>query len=136
MKLGEIGALVGRIQGQWADSNLLSSDQISASGMGRVRGFDETVGYASKGLVASLELRSKSFPTAHAGEFQGISFIDAATLNPDHPGDVDRLAAVGVGVNWHYQEVLAAKLILGIPIAAPSDVDDDPRLYFSVSTYW
>lgn len=136
LKLGEVGALVGRVQGQWANSKLLSSDQISAGGMGRIRGFDEAVGYASKGLVASVELRSKAYPTSHAGEFQGISFIDAATLSRDNPGDAGQLGAWGIGVNWHYQEMFAAKLALGIPIVAPDDVDADPRLYFSVSTNW
>ncbi len=135
-KLGEIATLVGRGQAQWADSKLLSSDQISAGGVNRVRGFDETVGYASKGVVASIELQSRSLPIFKTGEFQAISFLDGAVLNRDQSGDVGQLASVGVGLRWRYAERLSAKVDLGVPIDYPKDLGGDPVLHFSVSTNW
>lgn len=136
LKLGEVGFLVARAQGQWADSTLLSSDQISAGGVYRVRGFDEAVGYASKGIVGTLEWQSKSFPTPHTGDFQAIAFIDGAILNRDTVSDAGELASVGVGLRWQYEEMLSVKLDLGIPIDHPSNLSGDPMLYFSVSTNW
>ena len=135
-KLGEIATLVGRGQAQWADSTLLSSDQISAGGVSRVRGFDETVGYASKGVVASIELQSRNFQVPKSGEFQAISFLDGAVLNRDQSGDAGQLASVGVGLRWRYAERLSAKLDLGVPVDHPADLGGDPVLHFSVSTNW
>ncbi len=136
LKLGENATLLGRCQAQWADSALLSSDQISAGGVGRVRGFDETVGYASKGIIATIELQSKFYHTQKAGDWQGISFIDAAFLDREHSYDVGQLASTGVGLRWRYEENIAAKLDLGIPINCPDHTDVGPMLHFSVSTSW
>lgn len=135
-KLREIATLVGRSQMQWADSRLLSSDQISAGGVSRVRGFDETAGYASKGVVGSVELQSRSFPLWKGSELQMISFIDGAILDRDQSDDVGQLASVGVGLRWHYEERLSAKLDLGVPVSYPTDFDGKPMLHFSVSTNW
>jgi hemolysin activation/secretion protein len=136
LKVADLGFLVGRLQGQWADSILLSSDQISAGGVSRVRGFDEAVGYASKGLVGTLEMQFKGLPTPAYGDFQAITFIDGAILSRDVAGDPGQLASVGVGMRWRYEENLSAKLDFGIPIEHPETMDDDPMLYFSVMTNW
>lgn len=136
LKVADLGFLVGRVQGQWADSTLLSSDQVSAGGVSRVRGFDEAVGYASKGLVGTLEFQFKNLPTPRYGDFQAITFIDGAALSRDAPGDPGQLASVGAGLRWRYDEKVSAKLDLGIPIDHPKNLDGDPMLYFSVMTNW
>jgi len=136
LKVAEMGFLVGRLQGQWADSILLSSDQISAGGVSRVRGFDEAVGYASKGLVGTIEFQFKNLPTPRCGDFQAIAFIDGATLNRDTAGDPGQLVSVGAGLRWSFEEKVSAKLDLGIPIDHPNELDGDPKLYFSVMTNW
>jgi hemolysin activation/secretion protein len=136
LKVADLGFLVGRLQGQWADSDLLSSDQISAGGVSRVRGFDEAVGYASNGLVGTVEFQFKSLPTPRYGDFQAITFIDGAILSRDAAGDPGQLASVGAGLRWRYEENLTAKLDLGIPIEHPETLNDDPMLYFSVMTDW
>ncbi len=136
LKVADLGFLVGRVQGQWADSVLLSSDQISAGGVSRVRGFDEAVGYASKGLVGTVEFQFKSLPTRRYGDFQAITFIDGAALSRDAAGDPGQLASVGAGLRWRYDEKVSAKLDLGIPIEYPNSLDGDPMLYFSVMTNW
>jgi hemolysin activation/secretion protein len=136
LKLGDNATLLGRCQGQWADSALLSSDQISTGGVGRVRGFDETVGYASKGLIATIELQSRSYHTPNVGDYQAISFVDAAFLDRDHSYDVGQLASTGVGLRWRYEEKFAARVDLGIPINCPRQIDVSPMLHFSISTTW
>ncbi|MEO5913696.1 MAG: ShlB/FhaC/HecB family hemolysin secretion/activation protein [Luteolibacter sp.] len=136
LKLGENATLVGRGRGQWADSSLLSSDQLSAGGYNRVRGFDETVGYASTGIVATLELQSRFYQVPRAGSFQGLTFIDAAALHRDEDTDTGQLASVGIGVRWRFEEMLSSRIDLGIPIDHPDDLDGDPRIEFSISTSW
>jgi hemolysin activation/secretion protein len=101
-----------------------------------VRGFDETVGYASKGVVGTVEFQSKSFPTSRFGDFQAIAFVDGAALSRDAAGDPGQLASVGAGLRWRYEERVTAKLDLGIPIDHPDNLDGDPMLYFSVMTNW
>lgn len=136
LKLGKLANLVGRCQAQWADSALLSSDQISAGGVGRVRGFDETVGYASKGLLSSIELQSKSYHTSEAGDWQGIVFVEAAFLQQDIGNDVGELSSTGIGLRWRFQDSINARIDLAIPIVFPEEVDSSPLLHFSVSTTW
>jgi hemolysin activation/secretion protein len=136
LKLGENATLLGRCQAQWADSELLSSDQISAGGVGRVRGFDETVGYASRGFIATIELQSRSYHTPKAGDYQAVAFLDTAFLNRDQAGDVGQLASTGLGLRWRHDERVTAKLDLGIPIDCPDGIDTKPMFHFSVSTAW
>jgi hemolysin activation/secretion protein len=136
LKVADLGFLVGRLQGQWADSILLSSDQISAGGVSRVRGFDEAVGYASKGLCGTIEFQFKNLATPRYGDFQLITFIDGAALSRDAAGDPGQLASVGAGLRWRHDEKVSAKLDLGIPIDHPKNLDGDPMLYFSVMTNW
>ena len=136
IKLGEKAILLGRCQSQWSDSMLLSSDQISAGGVGLVRGFDETVGYASTGIVATIELQSRRYRTPKAGDYQAVTFLDAAFLDRDQAGDVGQLASTGVGLRWYRAERVSARVDLGIPIDCPAQMDRDLMLHFSVSTTW
>jgi hemolysin activation/secretion protein len=136
LKLSKNAMLLGRCRSQWADSNLLSSDQISAGGFGLVRGFDESVGYASTGIVTTVELQSRNFHTTKAGDYQVVTFFDAAFLNRDQAGDIGQLTSTGVGLRWRYAEHLSARLDLAIPVDCPEQENSDPMLHFSVSTTW
>jgi len=135
-KLGENLTLLARCRSQWANSKLLSSDQISASGYGLVRGFDETVGYASNGVVATVELQSGSYRTMKTGGFQAVTFLDAAFLNRDQADDAGQIASTGVGLRWRYAEHLSARVDLAVPIERPESINSAPMLHFSVSTTW
>jgi len=136
LKFGEVATLLGRCEAQWSDSVLLSSDQISAGGYGRVRGFDETVGYASKGMVATIELQSKFYQSPKTGEFQAVSFIDGALLHRDQDSDVGQIASTGIGLRWRYEDHFSTRIDLGVPIDYPDDESGDPMVHFSVSTTW
>ena len=136
LKIGKEATLVSRSRAQWANSALLSSDQLSSGGYNRVRGFDETVGYASTGVVTALELQSRFYPAPRFGTFQGVTFFDAAALHRDEDTDAGQLASVGVGVRWRYEEMLSARMDLGIPVDYPDDLDGDPRIEFSFSVSW
>jgi hemolysin activation/secretion protein len=136
LRLGTAATLAFRGSAQWADSDLLSSDQISAGGVNRVRGFDETVGYASNGAVAGLELRSRDYQMSRAGEWQGLLFMDGALLDRDTVADAGQLASVGAGLRWRFGERLSARADLGFPIEAPAAEDDSPVLHFFISSYW
>ncbi len=136
LKLGTVATLAFRGSAQWADSDLLASDQIFAGGVNRVRGFDETVGYASNGLVAGLELRSRDYQTGRAGDWQGLLFMDGALLDRDSVTDAGQLASVGAGLRWRFGERLSARADLGFPLEAPAAVDDSPVLHFSISSFW
>ena len=136
LKIGDEATLVGKGRAQWANSELLSSDQLSSGGYNRVRGFDETVGYASTGIVGTLELQSRFHAAPHAGTFQGVAFFDAAALHRDQDTDAGQLASVGVGIRWRFEEMLSARMDLGIPVDHPDDLDGDPRIEFSISASW
>lgn len=136
LKLTQDMALVGKARGQWADSELLSSDQLSAGGYNRVRGFDETEGYASTGVVLTLELQSKFYQTNHLGSIQGLAFVDGAALHRDAATDTGQLAAVGFGFRWRFDDRVSARADFGIPVDYPDDLDGDPQLEFAISTSW
>lgn len=136
LKLPESMTLVGKARGQWSDSTLLSSDQLSAGGYNRVRGFDETVGYASTGIVLTLELQSKFYQTTRAGSLQGLVFVDGAFLHRDADTDAGQLASAGFGFRWRFDDRVSARADLGIPVDYPDDLDGDPQVEFAISTSW
>lgn len=134
--LGDAGLLLGRMKAQWSDSTLLSSDQFAAAGASRVRGFDETKGYADNGLIMTLEWQSPFWHAGDAGDFQALTFLDAGFLDSHQGNDGSQLASIGVGLRWKFGEHLNAKADLGIPIDNPDADKADPRLHFSVTTTW
>jgi hemolysin activation/secretion protein len=134
--LGDPGLLLGRVKAQWSDSTLLSSDQFAASGATRVRGFDETKGYADNGLVLTVEWQSPTWHSRIAGDFQAVSFFDAGFLDSHQGNEGSQLASVGIGFRWRLDEHLTAKADLGIPIDNPDADEANPRLHFSINTTW
>lgn len=136
VRLGKAGSLIGRLRGQWADSELLSSDQISAGGMNRVRGFDEVVGYASSGLVGGIEWQSPQWRHPLAGDWTGVCFVDGAVLNRDSPADPGELLSAGFGFRFRWSERVAGRLDCGFPLECPDTIDSDPMLHFALGFSW
>lgn len=136
LRLGDFGALAGRLSAQWADSKLLSSDQISAGGMTRVRGFDEVVGYASSGLVGSLEWQSPLLKLPVIGDVLGLCFVDGAVLDRDSALDPGELLSTGFGTRWRWSEQLYGRLDCGFPLECPDTIDSNPMWHFAVGFNW
>lgn len=136
LRLGKAGSLLARLRGQWSDSKLLSSDQISAGGMTRVRGFDEVVGYASSGLVANVEWQSPAWSVPHAGDLLGVCFVDGAVLDRDAAADPGELLSTGFGARWRWSERLYGRLDCGFPLECPDTIDSNPMWHFAVGFNW
>lgn len=136
LRLGSAGVLSTRLRAQWADSDLLSSDQISAGGMTRVRGFDEVIGYASSGLVANLEWQSPFWNGEVVGDLAGVLFVDGAVLDRDSPNDPGELLSTGFGCRWRWSERLYGRLDCAFPLECPDNIDSDPMLHFAVGFNW
>lgn len=134
--LEDAGQLMGKLRAQWSDTTLLPSDQIAASGASRVRGFDETKGFADNGLIMTFEWQSPFWHAGNAGDFQALTFLDAGFLDSHQGNDGSQLAAIGVGVRWRLDAHLTAKADLGFPIDDPDTDKADPRLQFSITTTW
>ncbi len=135
-KIGDAGLLLGKMKAQWSDSGLLPSDQFASSGATRIRGFDETKGFADNGLIMTLEWQSPTWHSRIAGDLQAVSFVDAGFLDSHQGNEGSQLAAVGVGFRWRLDDHLTAKADLGIPIDNPDADEANPRLHFSINTTW
>jgi hemolysin activation/secretion protein len=135
-KLGEFGSLLMRVRGQWADSDLLSSDQLSAGGLSGVRGFDEVVGYASNGVLGGIEWQSPTWQTAKAGDWTGAVFVDGAVLDRDASTDPGELLSTGVGCRFRWNDQVNARLDLAFPLECADSVDSNPMWHFSLGFSW
>lgn len=135
-RLGKVGALILRMRGQWADSDLLASDQLTAGGMAGVRGFDEVVGYASNGCMGGIEWQSPLWSSGVAGDWMGVAFVDGALLDRDIPIDAGELLSAGFGCRFRWNERINGRLDLGFPLECPDTVDSDPMLHFSIGMNW
>lgn len=100
-----------RLTAQYADGNLLPSEQLGGGGEESVRGYDPRAVNGSEGLLVREELHSPSFRPlgwmfgAHANNgAQIVAFWDYARLRDPHmqPGNPDHFAleSVGAGFNW------------------------------------
>jgi hemolysin activation/secretion protein len=136
LRMGAAGALHARLRAQWADAELLSSDQLSAGGMTRVRGFDEVVGYASNGLLANIEWRSPAWRHASTGELLGVLFVDGALLDRDAASDPSELLSAGFGCRGRWGERIYGRLDCGFPLECPDGVDSSPLIHFAVGFNW
>jgi hemolysin activation/secretion protein len=135
-RLGEVGSLVLRMRGQWADSDLLSSDQLTAGGLAGVRGFDEVVGYASNGLMGGIEWQSPLWSGGAAGDWMGVAFVDGAVLDREIRIDPGELLSAGFGCRFRWKERVNGRLDVGFPLECPDNVDSDPMLHFSIGMNW
>jgi hemolysin activation/secretion protein len=136
LRLGGYGSLSTRLRAQWADSKLLSSDQISAGGMTRVRGFDEVVGYASNGMVGNLEWQSPTWSIPHAGDLLGVCFVDGALLDRDAKSDPGQLLSAGFGARWRLSENFYGRIDCAFPLDCPDGIDSNPMWHFAVGFNW
>lgn len=117
-------SLVGRLEGQLSNANLLASETLGAGGYDTVRGFEQRIVRGDNGIIASLELRTPPVSFAKWSGFYnvrdamvGLVFFDYAYLaNEDLlPDEVDQitLGSVGVGIRYQVDDNLTVRLDYG-----------------------
>lgn len=137
-RLSERFSLYTQVQGQWADSNLDSSEKISLGGAYGVRAYPQGEAAGDQGWLANVELRY-----ALSDAWQLSTFVDhgQVRLNKDawSSGDNHRsLSGAGVGARWaaHGWQVNAVAAWKLGNADAQSDVERTPRVWAQVVRYF
>lgn len=133
-RLTERFSLYGRLQSQWADGNLDSSEKLNLGGAYGVRAYPQGEAVADEGWLTSIELRYALAPA-----WQLSAFIDhgQARLNKrswDEDDNYRQLSAAGLGARWsqHGWDINAvAAWKLGAE-EAESDSDRSPRVWLQL----
>lgn len=128
--------LSGKLEGQLADSPLVSNEQFSAGGVDSVRGYHESERLGDDAVFARLEL-SRPVPAMRwMEELQPFMFAEGASLRVKDPlaGQADGydLASAGLGLRLRARG-LSAGIDWAHPFKATEQVPrGDDRVHFSV----
>ncbi|MCB1233208.1 MAG: ShlB/FhaC/HecB family hemolysin secretion/activation protein, partial [Verrucomicrobiae bacterium] len=116
-------SLLGRVETQVSNGNLLASETLGAGGYDSVRGFEQRLVRGDNGVVASLELRTKPVSLAQWTGFYnardaliGLLFADYGYLwSADPLPDEERisLGSVGIGLRYQLDDHLTVRLDYG-----------------------
>ena len=124
------------LAGQWASTNLDSSQQISLGGPRAVRAYPVNEAVADEGVVVNAELRYAVTPGVTLSGFYDFGW---ARFNVDPPPTVvdnDRtLRGYGVGVYWTAPWGMTVTASVAWPDSGPSlsAPNRDPRFFFQIS---
>lgn len=134
-------SLVGRLEGQLSNSNLLASETLGAGGYDTVRGFEQRIVRGDNGIIASLELRTPPVSFARWTGFYnvrdamvGLVFLDYAylaneNLLPDEVSEIT-LGSFGVGIRYQVDDNLTVRLDYGWQIDESGfDDGEDGRVH-------
>jgi hemolysin activation/secretion protein len=138
--IGPANTLYLAVSGQWANSNLDSSQKVLAGGPFTVRAYDLSAISGDTGYQETVEFRHL-LASAWQGRWQTLAFLDSAQVtinkNPTLPGvNKTTLSGVGVGLNWIGPQAWSAKIYVATPIgSAPALVQDSSsvRLWVELS---
>ncbi|MCR6685235.1 ShlB/FhaC/HecB family hemolysin secretion/activation protein [Pseudoxanthomonas sp.] len=142
--------LRARLNGQWADGNLDSSQQFVLGGPTGVRGYPVNEAAGDSGAVLQLELH-RVWTWPRQGELDGHLSLDTGTIrqrqDPWDGWDMDgarhnryRLSAFGAGLRWT-RGGLSASIALAAPLGGNPGVLEDgnqdgtrrtPQLWFNL----
>jgi len=123
-------SLFATVSGQWADSELDSSESFILGGAKGVRAYPQGEGAGSKGWLGQVELR-------YAIEnFVPYLFYDSGRISRDAEDDKRSIAGCGVGLrysydNWSLDLVSAWKTSGGD--AKSDEKQRNPRIWFTLS---
>ncbi len=132
----------GRVNGQKANSPLISNEQFSIGGMQSVRGYFETQALTDDGLMGSFELRSPHLLPAYMdtiNKLQAIAFFDGGRGWTQHAPkgtaqSID-LASLGFGMRFQLWKYFVGVLDLGFPLIEIKPVQaGDPKLHFNIAS--
>jgi len=134
---------VARASGQFADGNLLPSEQLGFGGYASVRGYEENEALADRGILASVEVRAPAFSLVDrvfsegkpggGDEFQWLAFWDYA-----HGGNIDRLpgearftslSSIGPGFRWSFGNRFSMRLDYGFQLRESGTGPGDSRIH-------
>jgi len=111
---------VGRLNGQWALTDLPQSQYFQIGGMATVRGAPEALMSAESGYVASGEVRYQILTTPGSGRLDVFGFLDHGGIfyreSPPGMRSDGYLASVGAGLTFMMGRHLAATVGYGQPI--------------------
>ena len=122
-------ALASRLNGQVADSPLISNEQFSMGGSQSVRGYLETHALADDGVTASLEWYSPRLVPNDwddVDKFRALAFLDAGKgwIMSALPGNANHvaLAGAGVGLRFDVWKHLQGEFDFAVPLLTQGNV--------------
>ncbi len=134
------------LTGQWADGNLMASEQVGLGGYGTVRGYKERIHRGDYGYFLNLELYSPAFSPSQDWFNQGyndslrfLTFFDVGHAGSvdDNPADLlddsQTLMSVGVGLRYEFDNDLRIRLDYGFQLEDPipaANTKDGGALHF------
>lgn len=131
--------LYAALDGQLADSPLVSNEQFSAGGAESVRGYYESQVLGDDGITGNLEVRTPSFADAipHVSELRFLVFADGswARIRKPLPSQTSHFDLYGTGLGFRLKgdQGLAATLDWAWALATEDDVHKgDSRVHFSL----
>ncbi len=132
---GEFQA-VGSLEGQYASSPLLSSEQFGYGGQAFGRAYDSSEILGDRGVAFSLELRYAGLPV----NVQPFGFYDVGKVfNQDHSGGLDQSgASAGLGGRFRLGGPVRGEAYVAWPLTRPIGTpitgnETSPRLNFSLT---
>lgn len=138
-KLYQGSQLYLALDGQVADTPLVSNEQFNAGGAQSVRGYYESQALGDNGLVTNIELRSPSYAEhiPQISELRLLAFADAAKLHVRHPlssnPDTHELYSAGLGFRLTGDKGFDAEFDWAWPLKDNSGVDEgDGRAHFKL----
>ena len=135
-------SLFGKLDGQITADPLVSSEQLSAGGVGDVRGYLEAERIGDYGVRGTMELRSPSFAdriSSSINDWRVHAFFDGAGLWLRSPlvGEQSSFSLYGIGVGSRltmFDDINAA-IDLAIPLTKGAVTKaGDMRVHFRVSS--
>ncbi len=147
--------LYGKVQGQWADQPLVSSEQLASAGSTTVRGYLESETLGDNGVAGSIELRSPDIgaklqasmkdetgqgPARFTvfNEWRWFGFVDGGVTRildplPGQQAQFD-LWSYGVGTRFKLFNYLNGMIAVAMPMISQTYTEArNPRVHFRVS---
>ena len=121
-KLSPTDALYFSFMGQWANTNLDSSQKMIAGGPYSVRAYDIGAVSGDLGAFGSIEFRH-DLGAAFRSQWQAIAFFDSAYVKLNESAwaagtNHANLNGAGVGINWGGPSLWSGKAVVAVPLGS------------------
>ncbi|EJL85289.1 hemolysin activation/secretion protein [Polaromonas sp. CF318] len=127
---GDRGSLYVSWAGQWANTNLDSSQKMSVGGPYSVRAYDVSALSGDAGYRGSIELRY-DLGAAGGGRLQALAFWDGAYLKVNQRpwtagANTATFSGAGIGLDWSGFNQWRARAYLASPLGTPPELVKAP----------